>query len=88
MFKEYRWTIKDFIRHYITAKADSYKHSIETQEKTFKEAVIGQSEVFHCIISAFKNMQDISISNTSRVVSLLRIQKEMQQLQDHKNHFS
>ena len=54
MFKEYRWTIKDFIRHYITAEADNYKHSIQTRKKTLKEAVIGQTEVFHY----FEDTQD------------------------------
>jgi hypothetical protein len=33
MFKEFRWTVKGFIRYFVTAEAENYKRSIETRKK-------------------------------------------------------
>ena len=71
MFKEYRWTVKDFIRNFVIAEADDYKQSIETRKKVLKEAVVEQAEVFRC----FEDTQDIAVPG---MVSLQRMQKEMQ----------
>jgi len=80
MFKEYRWTVKDFIRYFVTAEADDYKRSIQSRKKILRQAVIEQAEVLDC----FEDTQDISIPG---MVSLQRIQVEMQQLQDNKGYF-
>jgi hypothetical protein len=46
-----------------------------------KQAVIEQAKVFSC----FKDIQDMSVPS---MVSLQRMQKEMQQLEDNKGYFS
>jgi hypothetical protein len=75
MFKEYRWTVKDFIRYFVTAEADDHKRSTETRKKILRQAVIEQVEMFHCLGEG----EDMSIPG---MVSLQRLQVEMQQLQD------
>ena len=79
MQREYRWTVKDFIRNFITAEEDHNKRSIEIRKKTLKEAVIGQEMAFRC----FEDTGDISVFG---MVSIQQMQTEMI-LQDNRGYF-
>ena len=79
MQREYRWTVKDFIRNFITAEEDHNKQSIEIRKKTLKEAVIGQEMAFRC----FEDTGDINVPG---MVSIQQVQTEMI-LQDNRGYF-